>query len=103
MPGFTKEVHSTILSIHTLVVDGVEFVEEKKTTTVTSKDSGTKLGEIISHKRQIGDKSVTLTQENGEKKEETDLTDEERKEFDSDWNQKWRPTLKYEEVEKMLD
>lgn len=103
MPSTTKEVHSSIISVHTLVVGGVEFVEEKKTTTVTSKDSGKKLGEIITHKRSIGDKSVTVTQEDGQKKEQTDLTDEDRKEFDSEWNHKWKPTLKYEEVEKMFD
>ena len=102
MSDLTKEVHSTTVSTHKLIVDGVELVEEKKTTTITSQGSGKLLCEIISHERRIGNKSVIMIKEDGTKKEETELTDEEKNQFDSDWKKLWKPTLNHQDVEKML-
>ena len=103
MPGPTKSVHLTVTTTHNLVVDGEVLVEQKKTTTVTSEDTGKLLSEIRHHERRIGSKSIKMIMEDGSKKEETELSDEEKKQFDSDWKKLWRPSMDSDEIEKMLE
>ena len=104
MPGTTKEVHLTVITTHNLVVDGEHLVEEKKTTSVTSKDTGKVLSEIRQHERRIGSQSIMMMiTEDGRKKEETELSDEEKKQFNSDWQKLWKPAVGHAEIEKMLE
>ena len=103
MPGTTKEVHLTIITTHKLVVDGQDLVEEKKTTTVTSTDTGKLLSESRHHERRIGRKSIEMIVVDGSKKEETELSDEDKKHFESDWKKLWRPSMDSDEIEKMLE
>ena len=78
----------------------IEFV---RATGHIYKGSGKLLCEIISHERRIGNKAVIMIKEDGTKKEETVLTDEEKTQFDSDWKKLWRPSMDSDEIEKMLE
>ena len=103
MSGTTKEVHLTITTNHKLVVNGVELVEEKVTTTVTAKDSGKLLEEKSHHERKIGSRSIKKIMEDGIEREETEMSDEDKELFDAQWKKYWRPTLDSEEAKKMLE
>ena len=73
------------------------------TTTVTSKDTGKLLSESRYHERRIGSQSIKMIEEDGSKKEETELSVDEKEEFNSDWQKLWRPTMGHAEIEKMLE
>lgn len=103
MPGTTKEVHLIITTNHQLVVNGVELVEEKSTTTVTSKNSGKLLEEKRLHVRRIGSRLIRKIVEGSSEKEETEMSNEEKDQFNSQWKKYWRPTLDCEEAKKMLE
>jgi len=99
----TKEVHSTTTIKHSMIVKGQELMEEKKNTTITSFGSDKKLGEIESHLRKIGDKSIKTTKENGQVKEETDMSDEEKEKFNNEWQKYWKPAMTEEEIQKAVE
>ena len=54
MTGTSKEVHLIAATIHKLVVNGVDLIEERTITTVTSEDSGKVLEEKSHRERRIG-------------------------------------------------
>ena len=88
-------VHSTITIQHSMTVNGKELMEEK-CTTITASGSKKKLEEVKSHLRKIGNKSITTILENGNKKEETEMSAEEKEQF----NLEWRKYRKKEEINK---
>jgi hypothetical protein len=87
-----EEVHSVVTTTHKLTKGDVLLVEEKKEILIST-TSGKKLKEIHVHTRRIGNKSVTVTEEDGNKMEETQMTAEELKEFSEQWENEWTPTL----------
>ena len=77
---------------------------ELKTSTVMCKDTEEILRESFQQERRIGNKSIKLIMEDdGSKFEDTELSDEEKKQFNSDWKKLWRPSVDSQEfVKKML-
>ena len=100
----TREVHQTAITTHSLAVDGVDLVYELKTATVMCKDTEEILRESFQQERRIGSKSIKLIMDDdGSKFEDSELSDEEKKQFNSDWKKLWRPSVDSQEfVKKML-
>jgi len=99
----TTEVYSTVTLKHHMIVNGKKLMEEKKITTIKDFESDKKLREVISHLRKIGEKSITTTIENGTRKEETDMTAEEKEQFNQEWEKYWQPAMTEEEIQKAVD
>jgi hypothetical protein len=83
-------------------MDGQLLMEEKRNTTITSLETGEKVGEIFCLYQQIGPKVITTTLENGIKKEETDMSAEEKQQFLADWEKLWMPTVNQEDIQKPI-
>ena len=100
----TREVHQTAVTTHSLAADGVDLVYELKTSTVMCKDTEEILRESFQQERRIGSKSIKLIMDDdGSKFEDSELSDEEKKQFNSDWKKLWRPSVDSQEfVKKML-
>jgi hypothetical protein len=96
-------VHSTITIQHSMTVNGKELMEEKKTTTITASGSKKKLEEVKSHLRKIGNKSITTILENGNKKEETEMSAEEKEQFNHEWQKYWQPSKIEEATKKTIN
>ena len=103
MPGTTTEVHSTTVTTHKLLYYSVELVELKTMTTITSEDTGKLQGEICTRERKVGGKWIQSTEEDGHKKEHSNMTDEEKKQFEIDWDEYWKPSMKIDDVKKTLE
>ena len=77
---------------------------ELKTSIVMCKDTEEILRESFQQERRIGSKSIKLIMDDdGSKFEDSELSDEEEKRFNSDWKKLWRPSVDSQEfVKKML-
>ncbi len=102
MSNAIEEVHSTVTTHHSLIMDGQLLMEEKRNTTITSLETGEKVGEIFCLYQQIGRKAIITTLENGIKKEETDMSAEEKQQFLADWEKLWMPTVNQEDIQKPI-
>lgn len=98
-----QEVNMALATRHTLTVDGENYTEEIKTTTISQSDSD-KVSKIELQIRSIGSKSVTLVKADScnEDEIETDLSEEELKDFNAKWNKNWRPTMTKDELLKVM-
>ena len=103
MLGKTFLVYSTSVVTHNLVVGDLELVEEQKKTIITSEDTGKLQGKIFSLKRKIGNRWIVRREEEGHEKEDSNMTQQEKNQFEVDWEETWKPAMKVDEVEKILE
>jgi hypothetical protein len=101
MSSRTEEVITVVTTTHKLIKDDVTFTEEKKETIITT-PSGSKLKEIHVHTRRIGDKAFVVETEDGNKSEETEMSDDDLKEFHKQWKREWTPSLTQDMISKAI-
>ena len=82
-------------------VGDVKMVEEKRLTTVMHLPSYKVIKKIESHTRRIGDKvattTVTVTKKTGNRVEESDLSAEELKQFNDEWDKVNKPSKDFDD------
>jgi hypothetical protein len=86
------EVHLTLVTSHKMEVEGVTLAEHKEVKTV-DRPGSENLSKVQSHKRQIGNKSLTVWDENGKRIEKTEMSVDEVTKFEAEWTKMWRPQL----------
>ena len=95
------ENHHVVTMEHELRVDGHHLVEKKQKTLIDGKD------ETLVHIRSIDEKSYKVTEINNgedealERQVESDMTEDEVKQFEEDWNNLWNPDITQKEIEKL--
>ena len=84
-----------------LRVDGHHLIEKKQKTLIDGKD------ETLVHIRSIDEKSYKVTEVNNgedvalERQVESDLTEDEVKQFEEDWTNMWNLEITQKEIEKL--
>ena len=97
------EYHKCMAVKHEMVVGDDTLVEEQRWISVTGpKESDTKPRIIKIHKRQIGDQSITIVEENGHKKRFSDLSQKEQDELEDKWEKLWVPKISKEQIKKVV-
>jgi hypothetical protein len=97
------EYHKCMSVRHELTVGDEILIEVKRWISVTGpKDSDTKSRIIKTHKRQIGDKSITIVEENGQRKRITDLSQKEQDELEDKWEKLWVPKISQEQIKNVV-
>jgi hypothetical protein len=102
------ENHKIVTMEHEMRVDGSYLCEKKQQTLISPFDStNSKATTIMIHIRTIDQKThkVTATQE--EDREivtviETDMTEDEIKQFDDDWMRLWTPKITQKHIAKLM-
>jgi hypothetical protein len=97
------ENHKIVTMEHEMRVDGSYLCEKKQQTLIAPFDSNSKPISIMIHIRTIDQKThkVTETQEEGKEDVaviETEMTEEELKQFDEDWMRLWMPKITQEQI-----
>ena len=97
------ENHHVFTTTHELLVDGHHLIEKKQKT--LSHADGIEKTLVLLHVRTIDDKSykVTETNLNGvpESQVETEMAEDEVKQFEEDWTRMWNPDITKNEIEKL--
>ena len=95
------ENHGITTMVHQMKVNGFLLVERKQKTIINASD-GTPKMTILIHIRSIDDYSyavrITLTEgkDEPERIDETQMTQEQVKNFEKDWSKLWNPQAKAE-------
>ena len=95
------ENHHVVTMEHELLVDGHHLIEKKQKTLIDGND------ETLVHIRSIDEKSYKVTEVNNgedgalERQVESDLTEDEVKQFEEDWTNMWNPEITQKEIEKL--
>ena len=93
------ELHKSVCVKHVMIVGNVTMVDEQVVTIVTNlKDPQIPARTITIHRRQIGDKTIEVSVDNGAKEQASDLTNKELAEMEAQWKQFWRPTITEEQI-----
>ena len=90
-------------TIHEVFVDGHQLIEKKlKTISVCN---GIEKTLVLIHDRTIDDKSYKVTETNNsgapESQVETEMAEDEVKQFEEDWASLWNPDITKNEIEKL--
>ena len=97
------ENHHVFTTTHELLVDGHHLIEKKQKT--LSHADGIEKTLVLLHVRTIDDKSykVTETNLNGvpESQVETEMAEDEVKQFEEDWTSLWNPDYTKNEIENL--
>ena len=100
MSDKTIENHHESIT-HELWIDGHHLIEKKQKTLIDGKD------ETLVHIRSIDEKSYKVTEINNgedealERQVESDMTEDEVKQFEEDWTNMWNPDITQKEIEKL--
>ena len=97
------ENHHVFTTTHELLVDGHHLVEKKQKT--LSHANGIEKTLVLLHVRTIDDKSYKVTETNfsgvPESRVETEMAEDEVKQFEEDWASLWNPDITKNEIEKL--
>ena len=97
MSETTIEVHTSLVTRHLINRGADEPLIEEKTNTIVSRlgsRNAIKKFQLIT--RQIGKNSVTQRTEAGQVSQETKMSEQELKEFNTLWEKEWQPEIKDE-------
>ena len=94
--------HRSVLLDHQMIVDGVLMQEKIDLTKTLNDETGVEESHLI-HTRVIGERSYTAKQSitDGEEEEEmieTDMDDSELENFKNEWEEKWNPSIREDEL-----
>ena len=87
-----------------LLVDRHHLIEKKQKTLMDGNDKKTL---VLVHIRSIDEKSYKVTEINNgedealERQVESDMTEDEVKQFEEDWTNMWNPDITQKEIEKL--
>ena len=97
------ENHHVFTTTHELLVDGHHLIEKKQKT--LSHADGIEKTLVLLHVRTIDDKSYKVTETNysgvPESQVETEMAEDEVKQFEEDWTSLWNPEITKNEIEKL--
>ena len=97
------EIHQVLTTKHQLVYGEFTLIEEKEELIITDQDSGKQLRQVVTTKKQIGDQSLVVTEEEDMQNEMTSLGAEELAEFKAKWSKYWNPCMVKETVKTALE
>ena len=86
-----------------LLVDGHHLIEKKQKSLIDGNDETM----VLVHIRSIDEKSYKVTEINNgedealERQVESDMTEDEVKQFEEDWTNMWNPDITQKEIEKL--
>ena len=98
-----EEPEKVVTTTQELWIDGHHLIEKKQKTLIDGNDETL----VLVHIRSIDEKSYKVTEINNgeddalERQVESDMTEDEVKQFEEDWTNMWNPDITQKEIEKL--